>query len=62
MSAILKALKDKKLRIDHEDKWLVWNQNEQEWEVWQKKRYARHSKIICITDDEERAVQNLLYA
>ncbi len=62
MSAIVKALKDKKIRIDHEDKWLVWSDSRQEWTVWQKKRYARNSKIICFTDDEEKAVRNLLYA
>ncbi len=62
MSAIVKALKDNKLRIDHEDKWLVWSDSHQEWAVWQKKAYARHSKIIHMGTDEERAVQSLLYS
>lgn len=58
---IIEALKkDESLRITNGDKWLVFDQHNQEWVVCERKPRKRHSATVERTHSEERAINVLL--
>jgi len=42
------------IRVTCGDRWLVWNGKE--WVVYERKRHAKTTKIVTVTDSEETAV------
>ena len=58
---IIEALqKNDSLRIINGDKWLVYNQHNKIWVVYEKKRRAHHTQELVSTLIEEDAVRILL--
>ena len=59
---IFEALKnpDETVRLDNGDKWLVWNDNSSEWEVYRHKPYAKKAERVAHTVNEDEAVAVLL--
>jgi len=55
---IVEALKSQNIRISAGTRWLVWGDDA--WEVSSRGYNKRTSKLIIITEDEEKAVRYLL--
>ena len=47
MMNVVKALMDNQgMRVTYEDKWLVFDQENQGWVVYQRKRYAKKTIVL----------------
>ena len=57
---IIDALKRMNARVSHDSRWLVWNVAD-EWVVYEHRYGAKRVDVICVTDNEEIAVEALLY-
>lgn len=59
---IVEALKNSSsgLRIEHGQRWLYYDDVFKHWVVMEHKYYQRGSTILIETEDEERAVMELL--
>ena len=55
---IIEALKSKDIRISAGTRWLVWGDDA--WEIYSRGYNKRVSKLIMITEDEDKAVRYLL--
>jgi hypothetical protein len=59
---ILEALKDKdkSLRIECGCRWLVWDEMELIWKVYEQKPYQKKSRVVRVSNTEEHAIEALL--
>lgn len=55
---ITEALKRENIRISAGTRWLVWGDDA--WEVYSRGYNKRVSKLVMITEDEDKAVRYLL--
>jgi hypothetical protein len=57
---IIDALKDHYLRITNFRKWMIWDDTDKEWQVYELKRNHSVGTLIISTPDEETAIEYLL--
>lgn len=55
---VKQAMIDYNVRLTYEDKWLVFDGNE--WVVYYRAKYAKHTNVLYRGFDEDEAVRNLL--
>ena len=59
---IVDALKEGNIniRLDYQDRWLLWNPHFEFWEVCERKPHAKKTTLLVETGEEDAAVQVLL--
>ena len=57
MNIIAALMENDNIRVSYADKWLVYNNGE--WIVYQHRYGAKKTIKICVTDDQELAVEAL---
>jgi len=60
MDIITALKKEDCIRISYGDKWLVWVDKKEGWNVYQRKYGAKKSVILCRTHLQKEAVKILL--
>jgi hypothetical protein len=58
--SIVKALQSKKLRVSAGNRWLMWDENNDKWIVYEHKKYSRKTTVVGRTVFENLAVRWLL--
>jgi hypothetical protein len=59
---IIEALqnKDNRLRVSAGTRWLVWDETQARWTVYERREFARRTDVVCETTDEDKAVDALI--
>jgi len=51
---------DRDIRITIGDKWMLWNEDRDEWTVFQRKAYGKYTSVLISTTSESDAIAILM--
>jgi len=51
---------DSTLRLSTGSRWMVWDEDDLEWVVYERKLYDRKTKVLVRTSSTSKALENLI--